>query len=53
MNVFTGWPTAVSYTHLYLNTGQTALAKEDFQYVTEHSEDTSLVSDSKDVLKTL
>ena len=37
----------------YLNTGQTALAKEDFQYVTEHSEDTSLVSDSKDVLKTL
>ena len=37
----------------YLNTGQTALAKEDFQYVTEHSEDTSLVFDSKDVLKTL
>ena len=37
----------------YLNTGQTALAKEYFQYVTEHSEDTSLVSDSQDVLKTL
>lgn len=37
----------------YLNTGQNKLAKADFQYVAEHSEDAGLVSDSQDVLKQL
>lgn len=35
----------------YLNTSQNKLAKEDFQYVTEHSEDAGLVSDSQDILR--